>query len=61
MEATATKGSWYTPGLVTPSVVTHVTPSSALFSLSDFPTKAHECAVNLQAMMAFQSVGLRHL
>lgn len=58
MEATETKVSWCTPGLLTPSAVTHVTPYSVLFSLSDFPTKAHECAVNLRAMMAFQSVGL---
>lgn len=61
MEAMATKVSCCTPGLLTPSVVTCVTPHSVLFFLSKFPTKAHECAVNLQAMMAFQNVGLRHL
>lgn len=37
------------------------TLSSGLFLLSKFHTKAREWVVNLQAMIAFQKEGLRHL
>lgn len=52
--------SWFMPDLWPPSQ-SLLTLSSGLFFLSKFHTKAHEWVVNLQPVMAFQNVGLRHL